>query len=339
MGARWALTLPLAPKKDAPTPNALPDALVRRFAGDVARLIGETDTGRIGIAVSGGPDSLALLLLANAAVLGRVEAATVNHQLRSESDNEALFVAEICAEHQIAHATLPVTVMLAGNISAAARTARYTALDGWADSRRINWIMTGHHADDQRETMIMRLTRGAGLAGLSGVRAKQGRILRPLLRWRHDELKSLVAETGIVAVDDPTNHDDRYDRARLRKLLQNADWIDPQALALSAEALAEANAALEWCADRLEAMHVSQDEAGVAFERAAQTMPKELVRRLALRCLRRIDPACDPRGVPLGRFIAALENGGTAMLGAVVARGGDDWHFSLAPSRRLTKPK
>lgn len=327
---------PRARKRVVPTLNALPDALVRRFADDVDRLIGKNDTGRIGIAVSGGPDSLALLLLANAAFPGRVEAATVDHRLRIGSDEEALFVADICASNAIAHVILTLDPLPQGNVSAAARAARYAALNIWADARHIDWIMTGHHADDQRETMIMRLNRGAGVAGLSGVRARQGRIVRPLLHWRHDELAMLVADAAIGAVDDPTNHDDSYDRARLRKKLEDADWLDPQAMSLSADALAEADVALEWSADRLEAAHVTQDGNAMIFAHGSGAIPAELVRRLVLRCLRRIDPGCEPRGIPLGRLIATLESGATATLGTVIARGGDDWRFCPAPPRRPT---
>ncbi len=325
-----------ARKRDGPTRNALPDALVRRFANDVGRLNGAGDTGRIGIAVSGGPDSLALLLLADAAFPDRVEAATVDHRLRTGSADEALFVAEICASRGIVHEVLTLGALPDGNVSAAARTARYAALTKWADARDIDWIMTGHHADDQRETMIMRLNRGAGISGLSGVRAKQGRVVRPLLHWRHKELAMLVADAGIIAVDDPTNHDDSYDRARLRKALHGADWIDPQALSVSADALADADMALEWSVDRLEAAHVSQNKNGVAFARGSEAMPPELVRRLVLRCLQRIDPGCDPRGTALSRLIATLESGGTATLATVIARCADGWHFAPAPPRRPT---
>ena len=126
-----------ARKRVVPTQNALPEALVRRFADDVDRLIGADDTGRIGIAVSGGPDSLALLLLSNAAFPDRVEAATVDHRLRADATDEALFVASVCADHGIAHTIHTLDALPEGNVSAAARAARYTALNHWADARDI----------------------------------------------------------------------------------------------------------------------------------------------------------------------------------------------------------
>ena len=123
--------------------------------------------------------------------------------------------------------------MPAGNVSNEARKARYAALESWCDDRNIDWLMTAHHADDQLETMIMRLNRGSGVAGLSGIRARQGRIVRPLLRWRHDELVALLDDMGVEAVDDPTNHDDAYDRARLRKKMREIDMFDARAAAIS----------------------------------------------------------------------------------------------------------
>ena len=321
------------------TQNAPPEPLVRRFADDVARLTGAKSGARIGIAVSGGADSLALLLLAFAAFPGCVEAATVDHSLRTAAADEALFVADLCASRGITHRILTVEGLPPGNISAQARTARYEALHKWMAAQSLDWLMTAHHADDQLETMIMRLNRGSGVAGLSGVRAKQGRIIRPLLHWRRDELAAVVADAGIMAINDPTNRDDAYDRARLRTSLDGIDWIDAQAVALSADALADADAALDWTVNQLEATHIHQDGAGIAFDRRGAACPPEILRRLIMRCLQRIDANTEPRGVPLSRFIATLENGGTATLGKVMGRGSNHWHFSPAPPRRTHDPQ
>jgi tRNA(Ile)-lysidine synthase len=318
------------------TQNALPDARVRRFADDFARLTGARPDDRLGIAVSGGPDSVALLLLAASAFPGQVEAATVDHGLRSASVEEALFVADLCATRGIPHAILTLEALPVGNLSAHARTARYAALDAWMDARAINWLLTAHHADDQLETVIMRLNRGSGVAGLSGVRAKQARTVRPLLGWRRTELAALVAESGIIAVDDPSNRDDRYDRARLRKALATADWLDPLAVVSSAAALGDADAAIEWSVDVLERQHVTMSDDGVVFAHRAANLPVEYCRRLVARCLLRVDPSCRPRGDALTRLIETLIDGRAATLGNVVVRRGDSWHFSPAPPRRPT---
>ncbi len=229
-------------------------AFVARFRAGLEALAGAAP-GRLGIAVSGGPDSLALLLLASAAFPGEVAAATVDHRLRPESAGEAGFVAELCARLGLPHIVLTADIAVAGNLQSAARALRYRLLARWAAEAGIALLLTGHHADDQAETLLMRLDRGAGLSGLAAIRAATGiaglAVARPLLGWRRAELAAIVAAAGLVPVADPSNDDDRFDRARLRKRLAAAGWIDPVPLARSAAALAEADAALDWAAGRL----------------------------------------------------------------------------------------
>src|SRR3954466_8445661 len=127
-------------------------SLLERFAGDLAPCGG--GTGLLGVAVAGGPDSLALLLLAEAAFPGRVRAATVDHRLRPESAGEAAFVARICADRGVPHDILEASVARAGEgLQAAAREARYAALAAWMRERGLAWLLTAHHADDQAETL------------------------------------------------------------------------------------------------------------------------------------------------------------------------------------------
>lgn len=169
--------------------------------------------------MSGGPDSLALLLLAEAVMPGKVEVATVDHGLRSASASEAAMVAELCAGHGIPHEILPVQVPQ-GNLQDMARLARYRALHAWATRRGLGAIATAHHADDQAETLIMRLNRASGIAGLAGVRLRtvvpgaDMPLLRPLLGWRRADLGELVKAAGLDAVQDPSNEDLRFDRLK-----------------------------------------------------------------------------------------------------------------------------
>lgn len=294
------------------------------------RDLGVPDDAELGIAVSGGPDSLALLLLAHAERPGRVKAATVDHQLRPESRAEAAYVAEVCAARSIPHATLAVQVP--GSGQAAARAARYAALARWCSDDGLNWLATGHHADDQAETIVMRLNRGSGLAGLAGVRA--GRrlssgvtLVRPLLAYLRDALALVVAGAGLQPVQDPSNKDPRHDRTAARALLARGG-LDPERIARSAAHLAEAEEALAWAADRLAAERID----GVSLD--PEGIPPELLRRLVHRMLEM--RGASPSGPQLSRFVACLQAGRSATLGPVLARPGHRWHFEAAPARRRT---
>lgn len=227
-----------------------------RFAADLAALWPEDEReGRpLGLAVSGGPDSLALLLLAAEALPGQIAVASIDHGLRPEAAGEVALVGRIAGERGIPFAALKVS-LAPGNLQAEARAARYAALARWADEAGLGAIATAHHADDQAETLLMRLNRGSGLAGLAGVRPR-GRIegsetllLRPLLGWRKAELAAVVTEAGITPAEDPSNTNPAFDRARLRAALAQADWLDPVQIAASAAHLAEGWQALEWYAE------------------------------------------------------------------------------------------
>ncbi len=303
-------------------------ALVERFRADLAALTGGAP-GRLGVAVSGGPDSLALLLLARAACPGEVAAATVDHKLRPESAAEAAFVAELCAGLGVPHALLAADRAISGNVQAGARALRYRLLGAWAAAEGVRWLLTAHHADDQAETLLMRLARGAGLAGLSGVRAANGAVLRPLLGWRRAELAGIVSAAGLTPVADPSNADESYDRVRVRRRLAEAPWLDAAQLARSAGALAEAEAALDWAAARLIEERVRQEGDAVRFDPAG--LPAELRRRILLHLLGAAEP---PRGDALQRLLATLEAGGTATLAGVKCEGGPAWRLTPAPPRR-----
>ncbi|WP_114952715.1 tRNA lysidine(34) synthetase TilS [Sphingosinicella terrae] len=307
----------------------LPPELVQRFSRDLASLAGDVPL-RIGVAVSGGPDSLALLLLAHAARPGAVEAATVDHGLRPEAAAEAEHVAALCARLDIAHETLRPASPIRGNVQSGAREARYLLLETWRAGRGLDWLLTGHHADDQAETLLMRLNRGAGIGGLGAVRAVNERVLRPLLGWRRAELAAIARTAGVDPVEDPSNFDPRFDRARLRSRLAEAEWIDPLAMTRSAQALSEANAALDWAADRLIEERVAPGDGALD----PTGLPSELRRRLVLRMLRRINPAAEPRGDALTRLLQALDAGKVATLAGVRCRGGARWSFAAAPARR-----
>lgn len=303
---------------------ALTDALVA---------LGVSPGAKLGLAVSGGPDSLALLLLAREAGLP-VEVATMDHGLRPESSAEAAFVAELCRAHGVPHAILRPASAPVGNVSDWARRERYAALGHWAAERGLAAVLTAHHADDQAETLLMRLKRGAGVSGLAGIRARQGLFVRPLLGWRKAELEAIVAAAGIEPVRDPSNEDARYDRARLRQRLAQADWIDVPAAARSAAALADADEALGWAAaEEKERRTLSAPDEPLRIDVAG--LPHELVRRIFLLALAEAGAKTTPRGDAVERAIASLRRGVPATLGGILVRArGGVWTFREAPPRR-----
>ncbi len=310
-----------------------PDFLVR-FEADLAPLAGSG--ARLGIAVSGGPDSLALLLLAAAARPGRVEAATVDHRLRPESRQEAEFVRGICNRLGVRHATLGVQVQPGASLQAQARAARYGALGNWAIERELTAVATAHHVEDQAETLLMRLARGAGLGGLVGVRQKRPleagiAVIRPLLEWRRDELAAIVAAAGLTPVDDPANRDPRHDRSRFRFMLAEADWADAERLAASARWLAEADEALDWAVGTVLDQRLKQ--LGSALTVDAEGLPREMQRRLLLAAFDRMG-AHRPRGPELDRARKALHAGKPATLSGLKLEPGPPWTLSVAPRRR-----
>lgn len=306
----------------------------RRFAEALDRLVPgfATSDQKLGLAVSGGPDSLALLLLAHENFPGRAVAATVDHGLRPEGREEAEFVASVCSERGIPHEILRPVVPIRGSIQSAARHARYGLLHDWMTERHIDWLATAHHADDQLETMIMRILRGSGIDGMSGIRAKRGNIVRPLLHFQKAELIAYVAEQGIDAVDDPSNRDQGFDRVRVRNALQDLEGFDMTLASQSADALGAAREAVEWMTDKLAADHIRITDPGCTLARTA--FPHEIQRRLLLKCLHICDPALSPRGNQIDQTIIALEKGETVTLGDILCRGGAAWRFQPAPKRR-----
>lgn len=314
--------------------------LLDRFRSDLAPLLAPDAT--LLVAVSGGPDSMALLLLARAALGDRCVAATVDHGLRPESAGEAGWVAERCAERGIRHRTLtaplPARSGRTANLSARARDLRYRLLEEARVALGAAAVATGHHADDQLETMVMRLNRGAGVGGLAGVRARTGTVIRPLLGWRRADLAALVTAAGLVPVADPTNTDERFDRARLRKALAGADWLDPAAASRSAAALADADGALDWTVRELAARCCTLAPES-AHCRPPRSLPPELQRRLVRLCVSHVAPAAEPRGDSLSQAIRSLGEGRTITISGVMAAVSGPanaplWHFRPAPPRR-----
>ncbi len=311
-----------------------------RLAGDLRSLVGSDWHRRhYGVAVSGGPDSMALLWLMATLLPGQVWAATVDHGLRKGSDDEARMVAGFCDREHIHHSTLRPAVPIKGSLQAAARTERYQLLEQWRSANAIDQVVTAHHADDQLETLVMRLNRSSGVSGLAAIRARNGVILRPLLRWRRSDLVDIALDADLPFVDDPSNSDNRFDRARLRQALRSQSVLDPAAAARSAEWLAEADEAIDWAVERSIASWPDASDIAVIRD---EGYPPEMFRRIVAQRLRANAPQLAVRGASLDGVIAAMHNGKRAMVGALLidaVRGfeGTIWRISAAPRRKPPK--
>lgn len=282
----------------------------------------------LGVAVSGGGDSVALLNIAADWARARgimLCAATVDHALRPGSAAEADAVAEGCAALGVPHQVLRWDHggILSGNLMAEARAARMRLLADWAVAQGAAAVALGHTQDDQAETLLMRLARGAGVDGLSGMSPlrEQGgmRWLRPMLGVRRAALRDWLRLRGIAWADDPTNDDPAYDRVRVRQAIAALNLPVAQ-IARSAAMLAEARAALAETA-ALAARGAVADRGMLSLPGAALDQPAEIVRRLVAAAIRWVSGAdYAPRGEDLARLIAALSAGGQATLAGVIAR-------------------
>jgi tRNA(Ile)-lysidine synthase len=316
--------------------------LLDRFRSDLDSLT--SPKARLGIAVSGGPDSLALLLLAVAARPGLVEAATVDHALRPESSEESATVARLCVQLDVPHAVLPIawSAKPTTAIQERAREERYALLAGWARERGLEAIATAHHADDQAETVLMRLNRGAGVRGLAGMRpssvvpGSDVTLIRPLLCWRRSELAQVCAAAGLQPIADPSNADQQFERVRIRRQLADAPALDPAAIARSAAHLAAADEALDWLVESLALVRVVDDQAALRIDPSG--LPRELQRRLLLFAFARFETD-EPRGAELARALDGLVQGRTVTLGGLKLEGGRWWRVSKAPARRRTSTR
>jgi tRNA(Ile)-lysidine synthase len=298
------------------------------------------------LAVSGGPDSTALLFLAarwrSASKMGpKLHAVTIDHGLRAESAAEARAVARLARRLGVSHRILrwagrkPKT-----GLQQAARQARYRLLAASAATVKARHVLTAHTLDDQAETVLIRMTRGSGLSGLGGM-THVGRLpasehagivlVRPLLDIPKARLVATLRRAEIEFADDPSNRDPRFTRARLRQAmpLLAREGLDAHRLALLARRLQRADAALETAVDAARA-ELSQtpwrDHAAVVLDAEEfARLPAEVALRLLGRV---IVHAGDGGALRLGRLEALYEALVSTNAGSLSGRG--RWRRSLA---------
>jgi tRNA(Ile)-lysidine synthase len=275
----------------------------------------------MGVAVSGGSDSMALLhLLSEFCKVENIElrAVTVNHGLRKEAADEAATVERHCNQIGVRHDTLVWQDWSGkGNLQQAARDARYSKMADWARENEITTIAVGHTADDQAETVLMRIARRAGVDGLSGMQHRSVRDgivwVRPLLRTRRKTLQAYLEAHDIEWIDDPSNEDERFDRIKARKALEVLSdlGIDADALSEVAEHLAEARRALEWQAFLAAKQCTSINSGAVVLdETILRLQPDEIQRRLIVKAVSWVSGSDHgPRRNAVATVRAALSKG------------------------------
>jgi tRNA(Ile)-lysidine synthetase-like protein len=202
----------------------------------------------VAIGVSGGADSLGCALLMSK-IYPDIVALTVDHALRENSHEEALWVGKILAQHQIAHHILKWKHSgIKTGIQEKAREARYQLMEAWCVQNNIKTLVTAHHAMDQWETFMMRLKRGSGLRGLCGIFEKKkmsfGFLVRPFLKDHPDLFKTFLLERNIEWIEDPSNQREDFERIALRKKydLFNDMGLSCQSIAKSTSILCEVDA-------------------------------------------------------------------------------------------------
>jgi tRNA(Ile)-lysidine synthase len=270
------------------------------------------------LAVSGGPDSIALMWLMarwrRALARGpRLIAVTVDHGLRAEAAREARDVRRLARSLDLPHRTLrwsdpkPKT-----GVPAAARAARYRMLAQAARTNGATHVLTAHTRDDQAETLLMRLLRGSGIAGLAAMARQSERdgvlLARPFLHVSKSRLIATLDKAKVGFADDPTNRDTSFTRPRLRAIMPvlAAEGGDARNLARLASRLARANAAVEVMVDGAERYLALKDReaAHAGFDaKAFAALPEEIRLRLLLRAIDRLG---DEGPAELGKVEALL---------------------------------
>ena len=290
----------------------LTEAEADRFLAPLARY------RRVALAVSGGPDSLALLLLsadfARRRGLPAPVALTVDHDLRPGSRAEAKTVARVAEELGARHTILTWRHgAVDASVQARARAARYDLMAAFCTTEDVPALVTAHHLDDQAETFLMRLKRGSGLDGLAAI-PEEGNwagltLLRPLLEVSKARLVATAEAAGLPFVTDPSNADARFERVRLREAISALSelGLTPEAVALSARRLRRARTALEAAVDAFLDAHSARSFAGYALVSvpALMSAPEEVGLRGLARLIAAVGGSNEP--VRLAKLEALFE--------------------------------
>lgn len=306
-----------------------------RISESFTRVLTGFHGSRLGLAVSGGGDSVAMLRLAANWAKGRdvqLYCYCVDHGLREEAAEEAEFVRSLCEAHRISARVLKWQSWDgSGNLSAKARAARYDLIAEAALADGVDTVLLAHTRDDQAETFLMSLARRSGVDGLSGMPvAKHDRgigWLRPLLEVGRQELRVYLEGLGQDWREDPSNEDDSYERIRMRKAQTTLDGLGltSGALADVAANMQAARDVLERAAEQALRQHAVSIEGAVKLGSGLLSEPIELQRRVLSYCLSWVAPSAPAaRGEALLRTLSDIANGTDATLqGCLIQTKGD----------------
>ena len=247
------------------------------------------------IAVSGGADSLALAAACEfeAKKLGvKIAAAVIDHSLQNNSDKVAAQTAKTLAALGFEEVVVKkIAVGKAGGPEAAARTARYTALETIRQKTKSNFVVLGHTASDQAETVLLGLVRGSGAKSLSGMSEKTGLLLRPLLGIERATTEAFCKDSGIKYWSDPQNKDEKFLRVMIRKhvlpfLEKQLGGSVAASLVRTSDQLREDNSYLESQADKSFKKYAKVSGSGISFDaKAIEKLPAAIVNRVIKKAL------------------------------------------------------
>ena len=322
----------------SPATGPLPPGQPRgALVDEVRRALRALPRGAAAVAgVSGGRDSACLAFLAAEA---RPDLALtlvhVRHGLRDDSADVAS-VREHAAYLGVPLEVVEVTVAGGGGLEAAARAHRHAALRRAAAEVGAGWVLLGHSADDQAETVLLRIARGTGVAGLAAMAPVRGGLVRPLLRLRRGDLARFVLHEGLRVAADPMNDDERFGRVTVRRrVLPALADVGPDpvgALARLADLARADAAALDRLADELGATLLVRYGAGVAVrDDELAALEPALAARVLRAAVREVRAGDDPPSAAQVADLSGLAVGAAVDLPGVVATRGGGW-IALVPA-------
>ncbi|MCT4634807.1 MAG: tRNA lysidine(34) synthetase TilS [Rickettsiales bacterium] len=310
-----------------------------KFCQDIVTPLKEI---QVAVAVSGGSDSVALCILLNRFVKeygGELHCLTIDHQLRSDSLSEAIKVGEILKKRGVNHQIISWKGKKPkSNIQEEARLARYSLLTEYCHKNNISYLATGHQKNDQAENFIIRLDHGSGVYGLSGIprigEFNKIKIIRPLLNFTKQELQEFLVSQNIKWIEDPSNHNEKFTRVKIRNILkQYPEWIDK--LATVSDNLSKTKDCIEYFLNKSikELVEVHSDFVSIKQE-GFNELPQEIRFRMLTKLLQEFSSNLKPaRGERLENLLAKIKTGkefkASTLSGCLISRKKDNIIITL----------